>query len=34
MRRFGILLWKLWLGGVIIAMTIWGVGALFYARAL
>jgi Domain of unknown function (DUF4105) len=30
MRRFGIRLWKLWLSGVITAMTVWGVGALYY----
>ena len=30
MRRFGIFLWWLWLGGVIIVMTVWGVGALYY----
>ena len=30
MRRFAVHLWRLWLGGVITAMTVWGVGALYY----
>lgn len=30
MRRFAVLLWRLGLGGVITAMTVWGVGALYY----
>ena len=30
MHRLGIRLWQLWLGGVITAMTVWGVGALYY----
>lgn len=30
MHRLGIRLWKLGLGGVATAMTVWGVGALYY----
>src|SRR5262245_11687289 len=30
MHRLGIRLWKLGLGGVVTAMTVWGVGALYY----
>jgi hypothetical protein len=30
MHRLGIRLWKILLGGVITAMTLWGVGALYY----
>src|SRR5713101_1741735 len=30
MRRFAVLLWRLWFGGVLTAMTVWGVGALYY----